>query len=193
MGLRILEKAAFSNCRSLKSLKVPDRIVAIEPHTFYACASIEAIVFGDRSRLKSIGAWAFCGLSSLAALELPQSVRYISHFAFSTALRSPPSFCPKTVGDGGDGFREMRKHVRLARDPRVGQDGRQKSLRSDANPNDIPDELRGRRLPRQFFLHILYRSADRMRVSFHKSDCPERKRSPVDGLTISLVPKKLRN
>lgn len=68
-------KNAFSNCRDLVSVQLPNSLTLIEESAFYACTKLEEIRFGDN--LESIGNGAFHGCHSLRELDLPSGLRVI--------------------------------------------------------------------------------------------------------------------
>ena len=79
---------AFSGCKSLISIVIPDSVTSIGSSAFYYCSSLTSVVIGDS--VTSIGAWAFYYCSSLTSVIIGDSVTSIANFAFSncTSLTS---------------------------------------------------------------------------------------------------------
>lgn len=85
---------AFSHCRDLTSVTIPDSVKYIEHDAFFWCTSLESVTIGNS--VTSIGDWAFFGCTSLTNIEIPDSVTSIEHGSFSscanlTSIRIPDS------------------------------------------------------------------------------------------------------
>ena len=76
---------AFASSRRLQSVSIPDAVTKIEPNTFRDCSALSEVVFGENTKLKSIGEYAFCGLPSLTGIVLPTSLEYIGPHAFENS------------------------------------------------------------------------------------------------------------
>lgn len=71
---------AFSYCRSLTNITLPNSIKSIGIRTFYKCSSLTSIIIPDG--IKTIGECAFWGCTSLTNITIPDSVDYIGTEAF---------------------------------------------------------------------------------------------------------------
>lgn len=80
-GTRIICNKAFSDCRSLSNIVIPDSVTDIGDYAFEYCSSLSNIVIPNS--VTSIGAYAFYGCSSLSNIVIPDSVTTIGYGAFS--------------------------------------------------------------------------------------------------------------
>ena len=71
---------AFSGCKSLTSIKIPDGVTSIGYRAFEGCGSLNSIKIPKG--VTSIGEAAFEGCSSLTSIKIPESVTSIGHDAF---------------------------------------------------------------------------------------------------------------
>ncbi|MCM1313916.1 MAG: leucine-rich repeat protein [Prevotella sp.] len=79
---------AFSGCKSLKDITLPDSITDIYSSTFYGCTSLKEISIPDS--VTNIDGSAFADCTSLTKITIPDSVKniYISAFNGCTKLTS---------------------------------------------------------------------------------------------------------
>ena len=75
-------KSAFSSCRGLTSINIPDRVAKIEDWVFNNCSGFTNINIPDS--VTSIGENAFGGCSALTSINIPDSVTSIGKYAFSS-------------------------------------------------------------------------------------------------------------
>ena len=88
---------AFSWCKSLTSITLPDGITSIGDRAFYGCESLTSITLPDS--ITSIGDRAFYGCESLTSITLPDSItdlganpwRYCRNLAAITVSPKNPS------------------------------------------------------------------------------------------------------
>ena len=80
-GITSIGESAFSNCRSLTSVTIPETVTSIGYWTFGNCSSLESITIPDT--VTSIGKSAFSGCLSLTSLTIPESVTSIGENAFA--------------------------------------------------------------------------------------------------------------
>ena len=79
-GTKIICDRAFVDCKSLRSIVIPDGITSIGYGAFSGCKSLADIVIPDS--VSSIGNCAFEGCKSLCSLVIPDSVTSIGEGAF---------------------------------------------------------------------------------------------------------------
>ena len=84
----------FNDCKTLTSVKIGNGVTSIGRYAFYNCTSLTNIIIPDS--VTSIGDYAFRGCISLARITIPDSVTEISQGDFynCTSLESV------TIGDG---------------------------------------------------------------------------------------------
>ena len=71
---------AFSKCRCLKSITIPDNVTDIEEGAFEDCVNLTSITIPDN--VTDIGDNAFYSCRSLTSITIPDSVNYIGDNAF---------------------------------------------------------------------------------------------------------------
>lgn len=71
-GTKIICDRAFEDCKSLRSLVIPNSVTSIGDETFFGCSSLASLVIPDGVTSIGNGAFAYCG--SLKNLVLPESV-----------------------------------------------------------------------------------------------------------------------
>ena len=79
-GIVKLDRRSFSNCKNLKSIRLPDSLEEIGSSEFLGNPALEEVYFGKG--LKRIGPQAFCGCN-LKSVVFPDSLEEIGHQAFS--------------------------------------------------------------------------------------------------------------
>lgn len=86
-NLKRIESDAFSGCRSLNSVKLPDQLKEIWSRAFKDCTSLKEIIIPEN--VKSLDGKSFYNCSSLTSIVIGDSVEKIGGSAFSyTALTS---------------------------------------------------------------------------------------------------------
>ena len=71
---------AFCNCKSLRSINLPNTIVSIDEFSFWGCSSLTSVAFPNK--LKSIERYAFEQCYSLTNIVIPKDVINIGERAF---------------------------------------------------------------------------------------------------------------
>ena len=72
---------AFTDCKFLKSISIPNRVSFISDYTFEGCTSLEAV--GLSENIYSINYSAFANCSSLTSISIPDKVSYINDNVFN--------------------------------------------------------------------------------------------------------------
>ena len=83
-----IDKEAFSNCSTLRSVTIPDSVTKIDVRAFMNCKKLESVKIP--SGVTQIGAGAFAGCSALKSVNIPDSVTKIGNEAYSrcTSLKT---------------------------------------------------------------------------------------------------------
>ncbi len=94
-GLTSIGNRAFTFCRGLVSVTLPESVTSISNHAFYVCESLTSITLP--MGVASIGDFAFYSCSSLASVTIPRSVNSIGNNAFygCSSLTSVTSYIKK--------------------------------------------------------------------------------------------------
>ena len=94
-GTRIICDNAFTWCRSLSDIVIPDSVTSIGIGAFFNCSSLSNIVIPDS--VTSIGDSVFRGCSSLSEIVIPDSVTSIGIGAFGGCASLQYLSIPKSV------------------------------------------------------------------------------------------------
>ena len=87
--------SAFQYCSSLTSITIPDSVTSIESYAFYDCSSLTSVTIGDS--VTKIGEWAFFKCSSLTNVTIPNSVTSIGTSAFQSCSSLTSITIPDSV------------------------------------------------------------------------------------------------
>jgi hypothetical protein len=95
---------AFGSCSSLASVTIPNSVTSIGEMAFFNCASLASVTIPDS--VTSIRGWAFSFCSSLDSVTIPDSVTSIGYRAFAscTSLASVTCLAVKPPTMGADVF-----------------------------------------------------------------------------------------
>ena len=91
---------AFFNCSSLSNIVIPDSVTSIGGAAFFICGSLSSIVIPDS--VTSIGNSVFRGCSSLSEIVIPDSVTSIGNSAFSCCSSLSEVVIPSSVNSIGN-------------------------------------------------------------------------------------------
>lgn len=79
-GVTRIGRAAFYNCRELKSIMIPDSVTSIGWEAFCGCQGLTSVIIGDGVKHIEERAFAYCVY--LRDITIPDSVRIIEEDAF---------------------------------------------------------------------------------------------------------------
>ena len=103
-GVTEIGKQAFSRCKSLASITIPDSVTSIGSLAFHGCTSLTSVTIGNS--VTSIGSDAFRGCTSLASVTIGNSVTSIGGYAFWDCKSLASITIPDSVTSiGGGAFR----------------------------------------------------------------------------------------
>ena len=91
---------AFSGCRSLTSITIPNSVTSIGSSAFNNCSSLTSITIPNS--VTSIGDWAFNNCSSLTSITIPNSVTSIGERAFNGCRSLTSITIPNSVTSIGN-------------------------------------------------------------------------------------------
>ena len=92
--------SAFSGCRSLTSVTIPNSVTRIGKNAFNGCSSLINVAIPDSVTL--IADWAFAGCSGLKSITIPTSVTSIGSRVFSDCSGLTSVIIPNSVTSIGD-------------------------------------------------------------------------------------------
>jgi len=90
-----IKNSAFSGCRSLEWVTIPDTVTRIEACAFFHCDSLRYILLSRN--LEFIGVGAFDNCRSLQAVFLPLTVIHIGNEAFNGCTSLRFLYVPETI------------------------------------------------------------------------------------------------
>ncbi len=86
---------AFMHCRSLQSIKLPEKLQEIDDGAFEGCTNITEVVMPNS--IRDLGKFAFCGCAALQSVTLSDSLQSISEGAFSQCIGLQAIIIPEGV------------------------------------------------------------------------------------------------
>ena len=99
-----IKSAAFSNCKSIKSVEIGNSVTSIGNSAFENCSGLTSVSIGNN--VTSIGHYAFENCSGLTSVTIPNSVTSIGGGAFSYCSGLTSVTIPNSVTSiGDDAFR----------------------------------------------------------------------------------------
>jgi hypothetical protein len=91
--LTSIEREAFAQCGSLRSIRLPASLEVIGERAFFFCESLAAISFETPSRLSRIGREAFSRCASLTSITFPGSLVSMEGLCFGFCQNSRSVIC----------------------------------------------------------------------------------------------------
>ncbi len=120
-GVRVaaITSGAFSDCKNLTSIELPNTIKIIEEGTFLGCSSLTSVTMGS---VTSIEKYAFGECKSLTSIELPASLAKIGEHAFKECTNLGAVIVPASVKAIGLGAFENCNNLTSISVPFVGKE-----------------------------------------------------------------------
>ena len=93
-----MSENCFYNCKSLKSVVIPESVTILESDCFRLCSSLESIVIS--SSVTSLGTYCFCGCDSLKTVTsyIPEAI-YASSLFQNTPIDQATLYVPEASLD----------------------------------------------------------------------------------------------
>ena len=113
-GTKIICDRAFEDCKSLRSLVIPNSVTSIGESAFSFCSSLKSIVLPDGVTSIGNGAFAYCG--SLKNLVLPESVVSIKGNLFCKWNGEVKCLSPNFIFEDGVLFNKDKSTIISFRD-----------------------------------------------------------------------------
>ncbi len=113
-GTKIICDRAFEDCKSLRSLVIPNSVTSIGDETFFGCSSLASLVIPDGVTSIGNGAFAYCG--SLKNLVLPKSVVSIKGNLFCKWNGEVKCLSPNFIFEDGVLFNKDKSTIISFRD-----------------------------------------------------------------------------
>lgn len=113
-GTKIICDRAFEDCKSLRSLVIPNSVTSIGDETFFGCSSLASLVIPDGVTSIGNGAFAYCG--SLKNLVLPESVVSIKGNLFCKWNGEVKCLSPNFIFEDGVLFNKDKSTIISFRD-----------------------------------------------------------------------------
>lgn len=83
-SVKTIGKNAFYGCTKLESVTLPGGLTRISEYCFYSCSSLKNITFPDS--VEEIAEYAFYGCPKIGATKMPASLKTIKDYAFYACL-----------------------------------------------------------------------------------------------------------
>ena len=93
--VRRIGEMAFTDCRKLSSITIPNTVLIIDDKAFFRCSSLVDITLPNS--VKIIGSSAFYDCSSLTSITIPNSVTSIGGYAFGYCSSITSMVVPNSV------------------------------------------------------------------------------------------------
>lgn len=90
-------KGAFGDCEKLVSFTIPNGITELKENTFRHCTALREVKFASGTRIEIIEKNVFMACHSLTSIEIPDTVQKIGEAAFAYCTSLKKLIIPKTV------------------------------------------------------------------------------------------------
>ena len=110
---------AFSSCRRLKSIKIPDGVSTIGDCAFFRCLTIDSIEIPDS--VKTIGDYAFADCCALKNIKIPANVTSIGKGLFSGCSGLESIEIPDSLINNTDWGFEKHSNIKIIKYPIISQ------------------------------------------------------------------------
>ena len=97
--------SAFKNCKTLKSIEIPERVKAIGISAFTNCEKLESVVIP--SGVTEIGYTAFSECWALKEVTIPENVESVNTYAFKNCKSLATVYCKRAKEVEGEGEKRM--------------------------------------------------------------------------------------
>lgn len=101
-GITVLPVRAFSNCDSIKEVKIPVGVTVIGESAFYHCDNLKAVEIPDS--VNRIGHSAFNECNNLKIEKLTTNGRMVQHYAFGGVTIEELEVSESLIADGNSSF-----------------------------------------------------------------------------------------
>lgn len=93
---------AFAWCYQLTTIAIPDSVTLIGDNAFYQCSTLQQVTIGENSQLQTISYYAFSNCQKLQSLVLPATLQRIDSEAFWNcySLAEIYDLCPLDITAG---------------------------------------------------------------------------------------------
>ena len=92
---RFIGSEAFSGCKNLVSITIPDSVMSISNYAFYDCSGLTSVAIPNG--VTNIGQFAFSDCSSLASIAIPNGLASIEHYVFGSCTSLTSVLIPGSV------------------------------------------------------------------------------------------------
>ncbi len=94
-----IEERAFKDCKSLKTVYIPDSVTSVDQEAFSGCTGLTSVTIGNG--VTSIDWYAFCDCTGLTSITIPDSVTSIGDWAFEGCTGLTSITIPDSVTEIG--------------------------------------------------------------------------------------------
>lgn len=120
-GVTSIGKYGISNLQTLANVRFPNSLTYIDNYGFMN-NGISSIVFGDESKLVSIGQGSFSGNTRLSKLVLPEGLITIKENSFKNCINLESLFIPDSVTSLGQDVFSGMSNLKELNTPFIGSD-----------------------------------------------------------------------